>query len=121
MDLSDAALRERKDIARVLYDEWDCVHTETMRREYNEDGHEDFANLAPAELAQWLAVADKAIALRDAARAEQRELIAQVNDIANDCEQVSAMDIVDQAERRTWRSIAKALRAAAIRAQGGEK
>ena len=70
INLSDAALRERKDIAGVLYDEWDCVHTETMRREYNEDGHEDFANLAPAELAQWLAVADKAIALRDAAKRE---------------------------------------------------
>lgn len=56
-------------------------------------------------------------AIRDAARAGQQELIAKVNDIANDCEQVSAMDIVGQAERRTWRSIASALRAAAIRSQ----
>ena len=55
------------------------------------------------------------------ARAEQRGLltllVAQVNDIANDCEQVATVEIVDAAERRTWLSIAKALRAAAIRSQ----
>ena len=60
--------------------------------------------------------AQQYIALRDAARAEQRVLIAQVQDIANDCEQVARVEVVSPAERRTWLSIAKQLRATALRA-----
>ena len=113
MSLDDAALRERKDIARVLYDEWDCVHTETMRREYNEDGHEDFANLAPAELAQWLAVADKAIALRDAARAEQRETI---QGLMNACDELM-IEFVSKKRAANWGVINDAMVAGAAAIQ----
>ena len=142
MDLSDVALRERaqKECKQGSPSYWpvhtcpDCVQqseryialrdaaradAEILQRLY--EGAREVENVlfgiadrpagSPVTIARWL------IRQRDAARAEQQLLIAQVNDIANDCEEVANGDLVGDAERRTWVSIAKRLRATAIRAQ----
>lgn len=111
-DPSDAALRER-------------ARNDLTERYMESAGRGYFPPPKGTRWGEWLlameafipTVAASYIALRDAARAEQQLLIAQVNDIANDCEEVANVDLVGDAERRTWLSIATRLRATAIRAQ----
>lgn len=111
MDLSEVALREQ---VWELF--WCSCGLDGFAEKAGKDPRMDHGSACLGKLRE--AILRREIALRDAAEAELRVLVAQVNDIANDCDEVAGVDVVGPAERRTWLSIAQKLRAAAGRAQG---
>ena len=117
-DLSDAALRERAyrwcGANQTTYSEWTVDELTTAFIALRDAAKREGAMEEAAKHADCCVAREEL----DAARADLRVLVAQVNDIANDCDEVAGVDVVGPAERRTWLSIAQKLRAAAGRAQG---
>ena len=68
-------------LAKALHRVYNDVEEAQAQRFYGEHARDEWENLAPSEVELWTVLAGHVVALRDAARAEQREaFVHQVHD-----------------------------------------
>ena len=88
-------------LAKALHRVYNDVEEAQAQRFYGEHARDEWENLAPSEVELWTVLAGHVVALRDAARAEQREANAKI-----------ARDFIDKgAYAVTCLDIARAIRA----------